>query len=62
MRTRIALHIKARLILLPRRFRVWWGKTFAYMLGKVGTDEFNDDFVLYCELKRWLSDNEKRSE
>jgi hypothetical protein len=39
---------------LPRSFRIWWGKCFLYMLGKVGTHEFNDDIILYNELKRWV--------
>ena len=47
-------YIKSKMIDLPRSFRVWWGKCFLYMLGKIGTHEFNDDIILYNELKRWV--------
>ena len=47
-------YIKSKMIDLPRSFRIWWGKCFLYMLGKIGTHEFNDDIILYNELKRWV--------
>lgn len=46
--------IKNNLIHLPRSFRIWWGKCFLYMLGKIGTDEFTDDMLLFNELKLWV--------
>jgi hypothetical protein len=51
--------MKKLLIKLPRKFRVWWGEMFIYMLGKCGTNEFNDDFLLYLELQKWLDLNKK---
>jgi len=46
--------IKENLIMLPRPFRLWWGKVFIYMLGRIGTDEFYNDIVLYTELDKWI--------
>jgi uncharacterized protein YfaT (DUF1175 family) len=46
--------IKNNLCRLPRRYRVWFGKIFIYMLGTIGTHEFKDDIILYNELKRWV--------
>ncbi len=46
--------IKRNLILLPRSFRIWWGKVFICMLGRMGNGEFNDDIVLYVELDNWI--------
>lgn len=47
-------YIKSNLIKLPRSFRIWWGKMFLYMLGKLGTHEFTDDIILYNELRKWV--------
>ena len=52
-------YIKNKLIDLPRSFRIWWGKMFLYMLGKIGTHEFHDDIILYNELKRWVDSKGK---
>lgn len=52
-------YIKNKLIDLPRPFRIWYGKMFLYMLGKIGTHEFNEDIILYNELKRWVDSKEK---
>ena len=49
--------LKGKLIDLPRSFRIWWGKVFIWMLGKHGTDEFNDDMELFNVLRKWLDDN-----
>lgn len=46
--------IKSNLIKLPRDFRIWWGKVFILMLGKIGTHEFTDDIILYNELNQWI--------
>ena len=46
--------IKNNLVRLPRSFRVFYGKVFMYMLGRIGTDEFVNDMVLYNELKLWV--------
>ena len=51
--------IKKNLIKLPRKFRIWWGKVFIYMLGTVGTDEFPNDITLYNELRLWIDTNGK---
>ncbi len=51
--------IKTSLIKLPRPIRVWWGKYFLYMLGKIGTNEWYNDIVLYKELELWIK-NQKR--
>jgi hypothetical protein len=48
-----------RLINLPRSFRIWWGKCFIYMLGKIGTHEFYNDITLYNELRLWLDEKGK---
>ncbi len=56
---KITIRMKKLLIKLPRKFRVWWGEMFIYMLGKCGTNEFNDDFLLYLELQKWLDLNKK---
>ena len=52
-------YIKSNLVNLPRSFRMWWGKCFIYMLGKNGTDEFQNDINLYNELKIWLDEKGK---
>jgi hypothetical protein len=52
-------YIKSKIIYLPRPFRIWWGKCFLYMLGKVGTREFKDDVILYNELHRWVENEGK---
>ena len=39
---------------LPRKFRIYFGKIFLYMLGRIGTREFNDDIVLFNELSLWV--------
>jgi hypothetical protein len=52
-------YMKSKLINLPRPFRIWWGKCFIYMLGKIGTDEFPNDITLYNELKLWLDEKGK---
>jgi hypothetical protein len=46
--------INRNLVLLPRSFRVWWGKVFLYMLGRMGNGEFETDIVLYVELDNWI--------
>lgn len=46
--------IKNNLVRLPRKFRIYFGKVFIYMLGRVGTHEFNNDIVLYNELSLWI--------
>ena len=46
--------VKENLIKLPRPMRIWWGKVFIYMLGKLGTDEFYNDMILYNELRKWI--------
>lgn len=51
--------IKSQLIKLPRQFRIWCGKVFIYMLGKIGTDEFLNDIILYNELRLWIDNNGK---
>jgi len=51
--------IKKNLIKLPRKFRIWWGKMFIYMLGTIGTDEFPNDITLYNELRLWIDTNGK---
>ena len=56
---KITIKMKKILIKLPRKFRVWWGEMFIYMLGKHGSNEFNDDFLLYLELQKWLDLNKK---
>lgn len=43
----------SKLIFLPRSFRLWWGGMFLYMLGNWG-EEFDNDLVLYTELKLWV--------
>jgi len=48
-----------KLVWLPRWFRIWFGKVFIKMLGRTGTHEFKDDFILYAELDRWISHNGK---
>ena len=52
-------YIKSKLIDLPRPFRLWWGKCFIYMLGKLGTDEFYNDINLHNELNVWIKTNGK---
>jgi hypothetical protein len=51
--------MKKYLIFLPRRFRIWWGRCFLFMLGKGGTHEFEDDLILYNELKKWVDSKGK---
>ena len=51
--------MKHLLIKLPRKFRIWWGTIFIYMLGRHGTNEFNEDFLLYLELQKWIEQNKK---
>jgi hypothetical protein len=51
--------IKSNLINLPRKFRMWWGRCFIYMLGKIGTDEFSNDITLYNELRLWIDEKGK---
>ena len=51
--------IKSKLIKLPRPIRIWWGECLLYMLGKFGTREFDDDIILYNELKKWIDTNGK---
>ena len=52
-------YIKSKLIDLPRPFRIWWGKCFIYMLGKMGTGEFYNDINLFNELDIWIKANGK---
>lgn len=51
--------IKNNLVNLPRQFRIYFGRVFIYMLGKVGTHEFTDDIILYNELRKWIDSNGK---
>lgn len=51
--------VRSNLINLPRKFRIWWGKVFILMLGKMGTHEFYDDLILYNELRCWIDKNGK---
>lgn len=51
--------IKEQLIKLPRKVRIYYGRIFLYMLGKVGTHEFYNDITLYNELKLWIDTNGK---
>jgi len=46
--------IKNNLVFLPRKIRLFCGKVFMYMLGKLGTHEFKDDICLYNELRLWV--------
>ncbi len=46
--------IKKILIKLPRRFRLFFGNIFIYMLGRIGTHEFENDIVLFNELRLWI--------
>ena len=50
-------YIKRKLVYLPRPFRIWWGRCFLFMLGKNGTQEFQNDITLFYELKRWINNN-----
>jgi len=52
--------IKNNLVRLPRNFRVYFGKLFIYMLGRVGTNEFTDDIILYNELRKWIEANKAK--
>lgn len=49
--------MKKYLIRLPRKFRVWWGRQFLYMLGDLKRNEFNKDITLYTVLYAWLEGN-----
>lgn len=49
--------ILKRLVRLPRRYRVWFGSVFMYMLGD--WTEVQDDIRLYNELRRWVESNGK---
>jgi len=51
--------IKSKLVSLPRKFRVWWGMVFLYMLGKFGTHEVPNDINLYNELSLWVNSKGK---
>jgi hypothetical protein len=46
--------IKENLIKLPRWFRILYGKVFIYMLGRIGTNEFENDIILFNELRLWI--------
>ena len=46
--------IKENLIKLPRSFRIFFGTIFIYMLGHIGTDEFENDITLWNELRLWI--------
>jgi len=46
--------IKENLIKLPRSFRIFFGTIFIYMLGRIGTDEFENDITLWNELRLWI--------
>jgi len=46
--------IRENLIKIPRTWRVYFGKVFICMLGKNGTDEFENDINLYNELNIWI--------
>jgi hypothetical protein len=54
--------IKNNLVRLPRKFRIYFGKMFLYMLGRIGTHEFNNDIVLYNELSLWVKTKGKPNE
>ena len=38
---------------LPFKFKLWWAKQFLYMFKGFGPT-FNDDIILYNELKLWV--------
>ena len=38
---------------LPFKFKLWWAKQFLYMFKGFGPT-FNDDIILYNELKVWV--------
>ena len=38
---------------LPFKFKLWWAKQFLYMFKGFGST-FNDDIILYNELKLWV--------
>ena len=38
---------------LPFKFKLWWAKQFLYMFKGFGPT-FNDDIILYNELKLWI--------
>lgn len=52
-------YVKNKLVDLPRPLRIWWGRCFMYMLGKIGTHEFQDDVALYNELRKWVESGGK---
>lgn len=43
---------------LPFRFKLWWAKQFIYMFKGLGKT-FNDDIILYNELRKWIDTNGK---
>jgi hypothetical protein len=51
--------IKGNLVKLPRQFRIYFGRVFMYMLGRIGTHEFVDDMILYNELSKWVKSKGK---
>lgn len=54
--------IKNNLVRLPRKFRIYFGKIFLYMLGRIGTHELYNDIVLYNELSLWVKTKGKPNE
>lgn len=52
--------IKKNLIFLPRKARVYFGRVFLYMLGRLGYDEFPLDIPLQMELKKWVELNKAK--
>ena len=50
--------LKNNLGILPRSFRVIWGKLFLYMLG-AEANEFQDDVLLVLELRKWVASEGK---
>jgi len=54
--------IKKNLVKLPRWFRIFFGNIFIYMLGRIGTHEFENDIVLFNELKLWIDTKGKPNE
>ena len=53
--------ITNNLIFLPRFLRVFWGRTFIYMLGKFGSDEWYLDMNLMLELNKWIETNKVKN-
>jgi hypothetical protein len=46
-------NMKKHFYKLPFKFKLWWAKQFLYMFKGFGSI-FNDDIILYNELKLWV--------